>query len=88
MITRRSILRGLFAAPAVVAASSLMPIRGIVMPPELLLDPYYFRGFYFYSDFYGSLQSQWDELFKTPSVQDGGGTSIRVGLYHPAHTTP
>lgn len=29
-ITRRSILRGLFATPAIVAASSLMPIRGIV----------------------------------------------------------
>ena len=32
MITRRSIMRGLFAAPAVVAASSLMPLRGLVMP--------------------------------------------------------
>lgn len=32
MITRRSILSGLIAAPAVVAASSLMPIRGIILP--------------------------------------------------------
>jgi hypothetical protein len=32
MITRRLILRGLIAAPSVVAFSSLMPIRGIVMP--------------------------------------------------------
>jgi hypothetical protein len=31
MITRRSILRGLIAAPSVVAFSSLMPIRGIIM---------------------------------------------------------
>lgn len=28
ILTRRSLLRGLFAAPAIVAASSLMPIRG------------------------------------------------------------
>lgn len=32
IITRRSILRGLFAAPALVAASRLMPLRGLVMP--------------------------------------------------------
>lgn len=32
LIHRRSLLRGLFAAPAVVAVSSLMPIRGIIMP--------------------------------------------------------
>jgi hypothetical protein len=31
ILTRRNFLRGLLAAPAVVAASSLMPIRGIVM---------------------------------------------------------
>lgn len=31
IITRRSILRGLFAAPVVVAAANLMPLRGIVM---------------------------------------------------------
>ena len=31
-ITRRSILRGLFATPAIVAASSLMPIRGVAQP--------------------------------------------------------
>lgn len=30
IITRRSLLRGLFAMPAVVAASSLMPVRGII----------------------------------------------------------
>jgi len=30
LTSRRSILRGLFAMPAVVAASSLMPIRGII----------------------------------------------------------
>lgn len=32
IITRRTALRGLFAAPAIVAASSLMPLRGLVMP--------------------------------------------------------
>lgn len=31
IITRRSLLRGLFATPAIVAASSLMPLRGIAM---------------------------------------------------------
>ena len=36
---RRSFLRGLFAAPAVVAVSSLMPIRGIVMPAFASWDP-------------------------------------------------
>ncbi len=35
IFTRRSLLCGLFAAPAIVAAGSLMPIRGIVMKPEL-----------------------------------------------------
>ena len=29
---RRSFLRGLIAAPAVVSFSSLMPVRGIIMP--------------------------------------------------------
>jgi hypothetical protein len=38
MLHRRSLLRGLFAAPAVVAVSSLMPIRGIVM--DTLILPY------------------------------------------------
>ena len=35
--SRRSFLRGLgaiLAAPAIVTASNLMPIRGLVMPPE------------------------------------------------------
>lgn len=32
MINRRLVLRGLIAAPAVVAIGSLMPIRGIIMP--------------------------------------------------------
>jgi hypothetical protein len=32
LIHRRSLLRGLFTAPAVVAASSLMPLRGVIMP--------------------------------------------------------
>ena len=32
LIDRRSLLRGLFAAPAVVAAASLMPLRGLIMP--------------------------------------------------------
>jgi hypothetical protein len=37
LIARRSLLRGLFAIPAIVAASSLMPLRGIslIMPSEL-----------------------------------------------------
>lgn len=35
IISRRSILRGLFSAPAIVAVSSLMPIRGLVMPRAL-----------------------------------------------------
>jgi hypothetical protein len=32
LIERRSFLRGLFAMPAVVAVTSLMPIRGLTMP--------------------------------------------------------
>lgn len=36
MIERRALLRGLFAAPAIVAVSSLMPLRGI--PLETLLS--------------------------------------------------
>jgi hypothetical protein len=32
LISRRLVLRGLIAAPSVVAFSSLMPIRGIIMP--------------------------------------------------------
>ena len=40
MIARRSFLRGLVAAPAVVAFGSLMPLRGIVMPinPQLVAE--------------------------------------------------
>ena len=34
MIERRALLRGLFALPAIVAVGSLMPIRGIIMPPS------------------------------------------------------
>lgn len=34
IVTRRTLLRGLLAAPAIVAASSLMPLRGIVMAAE------------------------------------------------------
>jgi hypothetical protein len=34
MNSRRIVLRGLVAAPAVVAIGSLMPIRGIIMPIE------------------------------------------------------
>jgi hypothetical protein len=33
IITRRSLLRGLCATPAIVAASSLMPLRGLAMSP-------------------------------------------------------
>jgi len=38
ILTRRSLLRGLVATPAVVAVSSLMPVRGIVMPTMSVLD--------------------------------------------------
>ena len=31
LVHRRNVLRGLLAAPAIVAANSLMPIRGVVM---------------------------------------------------------
>lgn len=34
---RRSLLRGLVAAPAIVAIDSLMPIRGIIMPVRKML---------------------------------------------------
>jgi hypothetical protein len=37
-LTRRSMLRSLFcAAPAVVVAAHLMPVRGLLLPPELIL---------------------------------------------------
>lgn len=39
IITRRTLLRGMFATPAIVAASSLMPLRGIVMPVDLGILP-------------------------------------------------
>jgi hypothetical protein len=38
IIARRTFLRGLLAAPAVVAVGNLMPIRGIVMPIRHLVD--------------------------------------------------
>lgn len=37
MLNRRSFLSGILAAPAVVRAASLMPVRGIVMPVEQLV---------------------------------------------------
>lgn len=40
IITRRTALRGLFATPAIVAASSLMPLRGLVMRKYIILPPY------------------------------------------------
>ncbi len=39
ILTRRSLLRGLFAAPAVVAAASLMPISAKLLPPPPLVVP-------------------------------------------------
>lgn len=41
-MNRRSFLKGLIAAPVVIKASSLMPVRGLIMatqpPPEEILD--------------------------------------------------
>jgi|SRR6516162_7492778 hypothetical protein len=34
ILSRRGFLRGLFAAPAVIAAQRLMPLRGIIMPTD------------------------------------------------------
>lgn len=34
MIERRALLRGLFAAPAIVAVGSLMPLRGVLLEPK------------------------------------------------------
>ena len=39
LVSRRGILRGLFAAPAIVAASSLMPIRGAALVMRDEFDP-------------------------------------------------
>jgi hypothetical protein len=39
IITRRSLLRGLFAMPAIVAADRLMPIRGLILPDVELVMP-------------------------------------------------
>ncbi len=39
MISRRLVLRGLIAAPAIVAVGSLMPIRGIIMPKIDIITP-------------------------------------------------
>ncbi len=36
-LTRRSLLRGLFAAPAVVAVQNIMPVKLWVPPPALPL---------------------------------------------------
>jgi len=38
MITRRNLLRGLFAAPAIVAVENIMPIKLIV--PDPIIMPY------------------------------------------------
>lgn len=38
LICRRALLRGLFAMPAVVAASSLMPLRGELLNHTLPMD--------------------------------------------------
>lgn len=39
MIERRSLLRGLFAMPAVIVASSLMPLRGVPLVIAENIDP-------------------------------------------------
>lgn len=36
-ITRRSFLAGLFAAPAIVRASVIMPVQAIILPPSLMV---------------------------------------------------
>lgn len=43
LIARRSLLRGLFALPAVVAVGSLMPIsaKKLLLPPTFALQPAY-----------------------------------------------
>ncbi len=43
-MNRRSFLRGLIAAPAVVAVGSLMPIRGIVMAVDPRWHHFHFIG--------------------------------------------
>ena len=41
IIERRALLRGLFAAPAIVAVSSLMPLRGVLMKPEVFVPRFF-----------------------------------------------
>lgn len=39
IIERRALLRGLFAAPAIVAVGSLMPLRGVkLITPHMIVD--------------------------------------------------
>lgn len=41
LLTRRNVLRSLFAAPAIIAAERLMPVRALALiaPPALALPP-------------------------------------------------
>lgn len=41
MLSRRSLLRGLIAAPAIVTASNIMPVRALVLPETCEIFPVY-----------------------------------------------
>jgi hypothetical protein len=83
MLHRRSLLRGLFAAPAVVAVSSLMPIRGIVMD-TLILPHIPLQGSPFVLNHYlsyvwnGSEWTVWSILDEAPGLNQTGSDSIPV----------
>ncbi len=47
---RRTLLKGLFVAPAIVKATSLMPVKGIIMDTEPLLVQCSERPTYGYID--------------------------------------
>ena len=84
ILTRRGFLRGLLAAPAVVAAANIMPVRGLVMDwdyegvPEAFVEfktiflgnirQFLLPGLFDVRGSYDMIPRQWDKVFKQEAL--------------------
>lgn len=69
--SRRAFLRGMFAAPAIVAVQNLMPVKSLWVPtkPDLvtsggfLLQPYYKEIYAWWKNEYATMPTLWPEVY-------------------------
>lgn len=83
--SRRRMLGGigaLFAAPAIVRASSLMPVRGIIMPKQIVWRKLYGGQLLTIEQIRDQIAMEAVLSFNNPLLQqiaEGGQTSVRIG---------